>query len=396
MKGSFLFFVNSYIYFVEKGDDIVERKPKILIITASFGSGHNQVANVILETFKSKGIHDIQIHDLFKEAYPHANEMVRFLHVHSFRFGSPFYQLFYYGTNKLSIYNFRRWYVTLGKRKLEEIIEKEKPDIIINTFPVLTVPYVKKKKNKDLQIYTVITDYCLHHVWIHPEINAYYVATDSMKNKLLTNNVPNEKIVVSGIPIRKAFEEQQDICQLRQKYNLKEEKKTALLIAGITFPSKKIKGFVHSYFEHFQEQLIVVCGTKEKLYKEMIELEKMYPHLRVLCYVQHIHELYEVADIMITKPGGITLTESITKQLPSILFKPVPGQEKENALFFEEKGASVVVSSTSELFKKIETLFQNDDELCKMKQALCSLRQMQSNEIIVEDILRKFKHSYQV
>lgn len=373
----------------------MERKPKVLIITASFGSGHNQVANVILETFKNKGVHDIQIYDLFKEAYPHANEMVRFLHIHSFRFGSPFYQLFYYGTNKLSLYNFRNWYVTLGKRKLEEIIEKDKPDIIINTFPVLAVPYVKKKKNKDLQIYTVITDYCLHHVWIHPEIDAYYVATEDMKKRLLENDVPNRKIIVSGIPVRKDFEEQQDKYELLQKYRLRENKQTALLIAGITFPSKKIKEFVYSFFERFEEQLVIVCGTKEKLYKEMIELEKKFPHLRVLGYVQQIHELYEIADFMITKPGGITLSECITKQLPSILFKPVPGQERENALFFEEKKAAIVVHSTSELFEKIKMFFEKRESLVEIKHSLCELKKLQSNECIVNDILNKFELSHQ-
>lgn len=369
---------------------MVKKKPKILIITASFGSGHNQVANVLLESFRKKGIQDIKIYDLFKEAYPYANEMVRFLHIHSFKFGSPFYQLFYYGTNKLSSHHYTNWYLNLGKRKLKEIILNEQPNIIINTFPILAVPYLKKKKKNNIQIYTVMTDFCLHHAWIQPEMDTYYVATEDLKEKLIESKIPNENVVVSGIPVRKGFEQRGNLSMLRKKYHLQSKKKSVLLIAGITFSTKKIKDFIFYFFKKFQEQLLIVCGNNQKLYEEIHTLQKRFAGLRVFRYVQNIHELYEVSDFMITKPGGITLSECVSKQLPPILFKPVPGQEKENALFFEEHGGSIIVNSPEELFENIRSLFQNEKRIVQMEHSLAKLNQTDSDDIITDDVLQKY------
>ena len=87
-------------------------------------------------------------------------------------------------------------------------------------------------------------------------------------------------------------------------------------------------------------QVVVVCGKNEKLYDQTIELTKEFSNLKVLGYCKEMHELLEIADLMVTKPGGISLTEAAVKGVPVILYNPVYGQELENAKYFSDKKSS--------------------------------------------------------
>ena len=115
--------------------------------------------------------------------------------------------------------------------------------------------------------------------------------------------------------------------------------------------------------------------------------------LKVFGYVENIDELFRVTSCMITKPGGITLSEAAALQVPVILYKPVPGQENENALYFEKKGAAVVIRDDSEVFAKTEALLQDDMKLLQMKEAMKSIYRPEPAGHIVDTIWQKIMQS---
>lgn len=204
------------------------KQPKILLITASFGNGHYQVSNVLKHAFEEFGVGTVQVHDLYAEAYPRWNEIAKFLYKQAFTYGSFFYKHFFYFMDKMYGTKATHWYVKLGEQRLEALLQTEQPDIVITTFPVGTVPEWRKKTKGKFQLYTIVTDYCLHRTWLHDEIDRYYVATEEVKHKILSNGIPIEKIYVSGIPIRKEFESIKSYGDVIQTYKLDPNRKKYL------------------------------------------------------------------------------------------------------------------------------------------------------------------------
>ncbi|MCP8969296.1 MGDG synthase family glycosyltransferase [Ectobacillus ponti] len=371
------------------------RQPKVLLITASFGNGHNQVSRVLKHAFEEFGIGNVEVCDLYAEAYPHWNEIAKFLYKQAFTIGPSLYKKFFYFMDKRYGTTATKWYMRLGEKKLEHILEEKKPDIIITTFPVGTVPELRKTKSYKFQLYTVVTDYCLHRTWVHEEIDRYYVATEAVKQKLCMNGVPAENIRVSGIPIRKEFEYARSRSRIMEKYKISPDYKKVLIVAGAQGVVKHIGWIAERLLEDPAVQLLIVCGRNEKLYQQLAVLQPFYgSRLQVFAYVEKIHELYEAADIMITKPGGITLSEAVAKKLPTVLYKPVPGQEQENSVFFNQAGAAVVLRNKEEVVRETLSLLHHTNRLQNMKYALEDLHKAGSSVLITSDILQFFRHAH--
>jgi processive 1,2-diacylglycerol beta-glucosyltransferase len=372
---------------------IMIRHPKVLLITASFGNGHHQVSRVLKHTFEEFGIGTVQVYDLYAEAYPRLNEAVKFLYNQAFKYGALMYKLFFYFMDNMYGTAATSWYLRLGERKLEALLQSEHPDIVITTFPVGTVPEWRKKTKGTFQLYTIVTDYCLHRTWLHDEIDRYYVATEEVKDKIRSNGITAEKIHVSGIPIRKEFEDSKNNGYIIQNYQLNPHDKKVLILAGAQGVVKNIKWITTRLLRESNVQVIVVCGKNKRLYNQLQKISTKYEQqLKFFGYVENIHELYEVADIMITKPGGVTLSEAIAKKLPTILYKPVPGQEKENSMFFDKKGASVVLRNKEHVVQEALHLLHHSNKLDNMRKALENLYQKQSSYQITSNILHAFYH----
>lgn len=115
--------------------------------------------------------------------------------------------MFYYGVDK--IYNKRKFniYFKMGNKRLGQLVEEHKPDIIINTFPMIVVPEYRRRTGKVIPTFNVMTDFCLHKIWVHENVDKYYVATDYVKEKLIEIGTHPNNVKITGIPIRPQFEE---------------------------------------------------------------------------------------------------------------------------------------------------------------------------------------------
>ena len=141
-------------------------------------------------------------------------------------------------------------------------------------------------------------------------------------------------------------------------------------------------------------QVVVVCGNNTKLYDQIVQLSKDYHNLKVLGYCTEMHELLEIADLMVTKPGGISLTEAAVKGVPVILYNPVYEQELENAKYFSDKNAAVIVSSESELIYHVLIILNEEGLLDEMKNNIKQLSREYSAKTIVEDVLKDSDEYY--
>nr|MDH3099299.1 diglucosyl diacylglycerol synthase [Bacillus velezensis] len=362
---------------------------KVLILTANYGNGHVQVAKTLYEQCLRLGL-DVTVSNLYQESNPIVSEVTQYLYLKSFSIGKQFYRLFYYGVDK--IYNKRKFniYFKMGNKRLGQLVEEHKPDIIINTFPMIVVPEYRRRTGKVIPTFNVMTDFCLHKIWVHENVDKYYVATDYVKEKLIEIGTHPNNVKITGIPIRPQFEESMPKEPIYKKYNLSPDKKVLLIMAGAHGVLKNVKELCENLVHDDQVQVVVVCGKNSSLKESLSGLEgDNADRLKVLGYVERIDELFRITDCMITKPGGITLTEATAIGVPVILYKPVPGQEKENAIFFEDRGAAVVVNRHEEILESVTSLLADEEKLNRMKDNIKSLHLPNSSEVILQDIIKE-------
>lgn len=366
------------------------KKPKVLILTAKYGNGHVQVSKTLVKQCKDMGIEEVVVSDLYAESNPVFTEITQYLYLKSFTIGKQFYRMFYYGVDKIYNKKLLTLYFKLGNKRLFELIEKEQPDLIINTFPIFVVPEYRRRTGHMIPTFNVLTDFCLHKIWVHQNIDKYYVASKRVKEKVMSLGIHPASVKVTGIPIRSVFEENLDKNEICRKYGLDPNKKILLVMAGAHGVLKNVKELCESFIEDQNLQTVVVCGNNAAL-KENLETitGKNVRNLKLLGYVERVDELFRVASCMVTKPGGITLSEAAAVGVPVILFKPVPGQEKENALFFEENEAAVVVNRSEEVYETVSSLLKDDKKLKRMKRNIKRLHHPNSSLTIMEDILRE-------
>jgi len=268
-----------------------------------------------------------------------------------------------------------------------ELLEDFDPDVIVSThfIPEALAENYRRKKGKSFHIAVTLTDYEFHPLWIAPNIDLYFTATQEVKSSLIYYGVAPEKIVVSGIPVHPKFSAPKDRESLLRKHDMREVSPIILISAGsfgIT-PLEEVIDELGGIKKEFQ--LMVVCGKNADLKKQLLEKQKTQPRLKkVFGFVNFMDELMGVSDLLITKPGGITVSESLAVGLPMILIEPIPGQEEANADYVVEQGAAVRARSVSSLIYKLELLIGDSGRLKMMSRRASEISHPDAAKTVVE------------
>lgn len=357
---------------------------RILILTCSHGSGHKMVAQTLKESFEARG-HLVSVEDLFDKTNPTLNRMIEKSYLLSYSIGSSFYERVYYDVeeyahNKL-MYNL--WNFT--SKALLKMVDAFKPDCIINTYGYTISAILKKDNYPHIKLFTVVTDFCIPKPWIHQETDRYYVACENVEETLIGESIPRERILKTGIPIRDAFYARENRQAILKKYNLDPHKKILIIFAGTYGVLKNIKEICQRTDRMNNLQTIVICGKNQHLQREL-EMENLQ-NTRIFGFVPDIHEFYTAGDLMVTKPGGITLSEVVAKKIPVILYNPIPGQEGENACWFKRQGAAVVANNFNELILAIDALKENEIKRFSIKNSLSKIYYGHAANLITQDVL---------
>jgi processive 1,2-diacylglycerol beta-glucosyltransferase len=366
--------------------------PKIIIFYASYGDGHLQVSKALLSYFQEYGIHDVKMIDLLAEAHPVLDAVFRFVYSKSTTYCPMLYGWSYYLTyNMNNDQKLAKWLNAFCLHRLEEILEMEKPDAIIHTFPMLTMSELRNQIKVNIPTFTVLTDYVLHSRWIHPGTDKYFVATEDLKKNMIKKGISEEQIKVSGIPIRKIFQETYNSQSILQRFGLKSGKKNILLMAGAYGAFSNLKKMVSLLSSLNNVHIIIVCGRNKALKAKLEVSLKDESEVSILGFVEQMQELMAVSSCIITKAGGITLSEAISLQLPIIVFRPVPGQEKENASYLANKKLVYITRHLTEIKEVVQQLFTRNWERYQTKQSMRSMQKLVAAEIVVSDILQEIE-----
>lgn len=368
--------------------------PRIMILYASYGNGHLQVSHAIESELRRRGMNDVVLLDLMAEAYPLMYEINKFVYMQCFKNIPQVYGWIYDKTKHMqSDSPLGNLLHCLGMTKLKEYLLNEKPDLIIHTFPQAAVPLLARQAVNSPRHVTIITDFDLHGRWLHPGVDRYYVATDDLKSEAIDRGICSERIIVSGIPLMPLFDEPaEQLSGLPGGLTLDPDRKTVLLMGGAYGAMRNCDEICKHLSLEPDLELVIVCGRNDALCRRLTNLFKDHPNVHVLGYVNQIFVLMKYSSCIITKPGGITLSECIACSLPLFLYSPVPGQEHGNALYFEGKGAASISYEPEELVRQICALVRNPEAVNATRNRMKSLHKPKAAETIVDDLFENLLH----
>ncbi|MEK7573912.1 MAG: glycosyltransferase [Patescibacteria group bacterium] len=271
----------------------------------------------------------------------------------------------------------QKWIDRLGVwkfPKLARLIEKFDPDIACCTqaFPALMLADFKQHSSLKMALTPIVgvfTDYAPHRYWVHPEINLYVVPSKEMGKVLVEKGISERRIRDFGIPIDPRFIlNSPNKGDTLKKFGLNEFLPVVLVMGGSRGLGSIKEAIEELEKSFFSLQLVVVCGLNKKLQKK---LEKITPALRcpvkIIGYTENIDELMKISSVIITKPGGLTVSECLACELPMILVNPIPGQEALNARFLAERDLAVIASDGKEAAAVVIRLLKNEQARQRMR-----------------------------
>lgn len=345
---------------------------RTLILSISAGGGHVNAAKAVEEYIKiNDSSSEVVTIDTIKYINPILDKVVIGSYLKSLKFSpSIFGKLYNLAETEDSIATFSSKVNEIVIRKLIPLIEEFKPDIIVSTHPISNemISILKAKGKIDIPIVTIMTDYAPHNFWIHPYINAYVVSNDDMVQEMVNRGVPSELIYPLGIPVKPEFIKEYYKKETLHSINLKETKKTILLMSGSLGLGK-----VMDLYEQLQTipqdiQILIIAGNNKRLYNHLMEesFESKIP-TRIIGYTSEVCKYMQAADILITKPGGLTVTEAIVSHIPMAIFSAIPGQEEKNAEFLLRHNLAINLEEGKDCSPQISALLSNSELLNTME-----------------------------
>ena len=233
----------------------------------------------------------------------------------------------------------------------------------------------------------VVTDFEAHALWMEPCVDLYCVAAEATKARLVARGAESENVVVTGIPIAAKFSFPVNAQAIRNGFSFRAGVPTLLVLSG-GFGMGPLREILRELNKIQRElQVIIVCGRNEKLRKQ-IAAEPTRHRTQVLGFATNMHELMAVSDLILTKPGGLTTSESLAMGKPLVVLNPIPGQEAANSDFLLEQGAAVKVNCLEDLPFKIAHLFDSG-KLANLSQAARTIGKPRAAEVICSKVLER-------
>lgn len=368
---------------------------KIIISYASAGAGHFKAAEAIYNYFR-KNNPNIEVklvdaleysHRHFKNAYIHGYTfIVNYAHwLWGFLFYVTYLKLLRPLTQRLNFFINR-----LNTIQFAKFLSKENPTFIISThfLPSAIASYLKKKELIQSRLITVITDFGVHPFWLAEATDIYIVASDFTKQQLMREGIEEERIKVLGIPIDEKFSRSYDKDSLCRKIGLdrnkftpletigKQEKDkvsltgfTVLVVTG-SFGIGPIEEIVALLYKDVQ--ILVVCAKNKRLFIRLSN--KNYPNVKVFGFVDNIEELMAISDIVISKPGGLSISELLSMERPPLFISAIPGQEAENVKILARYGIGLEVKNIRDIKDIVLDYKANPDKISQIKENIRKIK----------------------
>ncbi len=380
---------------------------KAIILSASTGGGHISAANAIKEYLNSKGASSDVI-DALEYINPLLNKTVTEIYEYLATRQPAIWKMMYKSSNNKAVNRLVLGTNSLISKKLLPLITDCNPDVIITTHPFTTemISKLKTLNKVNVPLVCVMTDYAPHRTWINSGVDAYIVADENMITPMIQMGVKSNKIYPFGIPVDDAFFQKHDKKETMKEMGINSTIPVILIMAGSCGFANV--GKIYRKLESIETdfQIIIITGKNKKLYQKMKDLvekketknkskilskiSEKTPNLKhlkfikkiknrdkedikyskktkVIYFTNEVDKYMWISNLIITKPGGLTVSEALACNLPMALFDAIPGQEEENADFLVSNNMAVKLESDKNITETIKNLLLNPQKLDSMK-----------------------------
>jgi processive 1,2-diacylglycerol beta-glucosyltransferase len=234
----------------------------------------------------------------------------------------------------------------------------------------------RRRGRLSARLSVAITDFDVHPLWIDARTDRYFASSDEAAHRLELRGIERARIAVTGIPVVPGFAEPVSAAgrrRLRAGLGLREDRICVLVSAGgfgVGRVDRAVTALLAAAGRAGGADLVVVAGRNEKLRAELAKLPvPRGVRLEVLGFVTNMHELMAAADVMVSKPGGLTSSECLARSLPMIIVDPIPGQEERNATHLLEGGAACQAATPDALDFRLWRLLREPARLAEMRRA---------------------------
>lgn len=370
---------------------------KVLILSVTAGYGHHATARAIQNSLQAK---DVEVSVI--DAYQYINRAVQRTIDNGYILTSKRTPKLYracYSIAERDILNTSRMNMInavniLGASKIVQVINSFSPDVIICThvFTAQLMDRMKKQNKVTVPIVGIITDYTIHPFW-EDVTHVEYIVTAShlLTYQAVKRGIPKQRLLPFGIPIHSKFYNSISREDAAKTLGIDPKRPTILMMGGSMGYSNSNKLISQITNMDLSFQILAVCGTNNKQYLQLMEMKRslrgkseLYPY----GFVNNIEVMMSAADCIITKPGGLTASEALAKNLPMILVDPVPGHEERNAEFFVNNGISTLVTKTYPIDEAIYQLFENPTRMKTVKENMQAIRQINATETLADFLMK--------
>ncbi len=349
---------------------------RILIFYSPFGSGHLSASKSLAEAFRHASPQNVVIvEDIFDQIGSTLRSTISSIYERLSERAPLLYEAYYESTDvdELSFATTSNLLTdalyTPFLQKLAKFIERADPEAIVCTqqFPLAAVSFLKQQGRIRQPIYVVVTDYMVHASWIAPGVDGYFVAHSQTAYVLQRRGVPARKIYATGIPVKLELMKEKSAAEIRSAHNLPHDRPVVTIFGGGIEP-KRMRLLLERMLEEADKpaQAVVVAGRNRDLAAALDDLHSgAHMKLRKEAMIDYVDDLIVASDVVITKSGGLIVSEVLARGTPMIIIDPIPGQEEWNADFVVAAGAGmqlrmpeIVPAATLDLLAEPERLAQ--------------------------------------
>ncbi|WP_336784953.1 MGDG synthase family glycosyltransferase [Paenibacillus sp. MMO-177] len=359
------------------------RKKRVLLLSEGFGSGHTQAAHALAAGLRQLNP-DIQtrVMELGNFLNPVLGPLIISAYRKTVSKQPKMVGLMYRSNYKKSLNRFMQLALhRMFYTHTSQVIAQLKPDLVICTHPVPNAVVSRLKRlGLNIKLCTVITDYDAHGSWVNQEVNKFLVSSSLVKDKLINHSVPESRIAVTGIPVHPHFWKSYDKVQIREQFGLK-ALPTVLIMGGgwgLMYEDSLLE-----YMTQWRErvQFIFCVGNNDKVKEKMLANPRFrHDNIRIIGFTKEVSKLMDVADVLVTKPGGMTCTEGMSKGIPMLFYEPIPGQEEQNCEYFIKNGFGEMLETTQTVDKWM-TAIQQPEASARYRQTLIDKRNEEYNPL---------------
>ncbi|WP_179295382.1 MGDG synthase family glycosyltransferase [Bacillus sp. FJAT-45350] len=366
-----------------------------LIFSASIGHGHQRAAEALKVELENKG-YQPEVIDTFYSLSPMLHKIMLNSYLRLLKVTPKLWRSIYYRAEDVPMYLWLDRFGSLFVERLYKLVNHFSVPFIISTHPFVTafLTSLKRKKEMDIPLYTVITDFVLHPAYVRDEIDGYFTADPNVKKFTSKYNYQSNLFFSTGIPVPDCSVAEQSKWKVRYNLQLSHEKKIVLIAGGGIGLTNYVE--VIRSMDKLKKQVLLLCMTGHNdRAKEKIETMSSKHEVVTIPFTDKFLDYLRASDVVVSKSGGLTMAEALLCETPILVYQPVPGHEEHNADFLEQYGAALKAEESEQIPLLIKKMLYSKRINEALKSSAKRLKKPYAATKIVNEIMDQMDKTHQ-